>query len=180
MIRPLEPEDTDTILEIWLRSSVAAHDFVPRSYWEGKLDEMRTRYLPDSRTFVYQDESAESVCGFVSLVENYVAALFVHPDRQGQGIGRRLLQWAAAQYPTLELSVYAFTSGKVSKSDRNRPMRIPAAKSCIYCFETSDIEPSYVQSSRHIQVYGDAGFAIAPAENTARRFQTIIKAKSAN
>ena len=92
MIRPLEPEDTDTVLEIWLRSSVAAHDFVPRSYWEGKLDEMRTRYLPDSRTFVYQDESAESVCGFVSLVENYVAALFVHPDRQGQGIGRRLLQ----------------------------------------------------------------------------------------
>ena len=83
MIRPLEPEDTDTVLEIWLRSSVAAHDFVPRSYWEGKLDEMRTRYLPDSRTFVYQDESAESVCGFVSL------------------------QWAAAQYPTLELSVYA-------------------------------------------------------------------------
>ena len=81
MIRPLEPEDTDTVLEIWLRSSVAAHDFVPRSYWEGKLDEMRTRYLPDSRTFVYQDESAESVCGFVSLVENYVAALFVHPDR---------------------------------------------------------------------------------------------------
>lgn len=80
MIRPLEPEDTDTVLEIWLRSSVAAHDFVPRSYWEGKLDEMRTRYLPDSRTFVYQDESAESVCGFVSLVENYVAALFVHPD----------------------------------------------------------------------------------------------------
>ena len=69
-----------------------------------KLDEMRARYLPDSRTFVYQDESAESVCGFVSLVENYVAALFVHPDRQGQGIGRRLLQWAAAQYPTLELS----------------------------------------------------------------------------
>ena len=68
---------------------------------------MRTRYLPDSRTFVYQDESAESVCGFVSLVENYVAALFVHPDRQGQGIGRRLLQWASAQYPTLELSVYA-------------------------------------------------------------------------
>lgn len=65
MIRPLEPEDTDTVLEIWLRSSVAAHDFVPRSYWEGKLDEMRTRYLPDSRTFVYQDESAESVCGFV-------------------------------------------------------------------------------------------------------------------
>ena len=62
MIRPLEPEDTDTVLEIWLRSSVAAHDFVPRSYWEGKLDEMRTRYL---------------------------------------------LQWAAAQYPTLELSVYA-------------------------------------------------------------------------
>ena len=60
MIRPLEPEDTDTVLEIWLRSSVAAHDFVPRSYWEGKLDEMRTRYLPDSRTFVYQDESAES------------------------------------------------------------------------------------------------------------------------
>lgn len=59
MIRPLEPEDTDTVLEIWLRSSVAAHDFVPRSYWEGKLDEMRTRYLPDSRTFVYQDESAE-------------------------------------------------------------------------------------------------------------------------
>ena len=154
MIRPLEPEDTDTVLEIWLRSSVAAHDFVPRSYWEGKLDEMRTRYLPDSRTFVYQDESAESVCGFVSLVENYVAALFVHPDRQGQGIGRRLLQWAAAQYPTLELSVYAetngpyaFTSGKVSKSDRNRPMRIPAAKSCIYCFETSDIEPSYVSNT---------------------------------
>lgn len=67
---------------------------------------MRTRYLPDSRTFVYQDESAESVCGFVSLVENYVAALFVHPT------GRDKVSDAAAAMgrsaiPTLELSVYA-------------------------------------------------------------------------
>lgn len=107
MIRPLEPQDTDTVLEIWLQGSFSAHDFVPRSYWEDKLDEMRNRYLPNSRTFVYLDDSTGAVCGFISLIENYIAALFVASDRQRKGIGHSLLQWAGSLYPTLELSVYA-------------------------------------------------------------------------
>ena len=107
MIRPFEPQDMDAVLDIWLRCSISAHSFIDRAYWEKQLDAMRGHYLPSARTFVHQDDATGRITGFVSLTGNFVAALFVDPDRQSEGIGRNLLERAGSLHESLRLSVYA-------------------------------------------------------------------------
>lgn len=107
MIRNFQQQDEDSIIRIWLEASAIAHSFIPRSYWEDKVPDMRNKYLPQSQTLVYEDEHTNETSGFISLIGNYIAALFVSPDRQGQGIGQALMALAKQQHPELELNVYA-------------------------------------------------------------------------
>ncbi|MFN3652190.1 MAG: N-acetyltransferase [Armatimonadota bacterium] len=104
MIRPYEPRDTEAILEIWYRASVIAHDFIPAEYWRAELENVRNTYLPLADTWVYEEEG--EVRGFISLLESHVAALFVRPESQGQGIGRQLLQHARSLRGRLSLDVF--------------------------------------------------------------------------
>nr|WP_297306664.1 N-acetyltransferase [uncultured Flavobacterium sp.] len=105
MIRPFEKKDTDSVLEIWLNASVISHDFIPQSYWLEKINDMRDIYLPQSNSYVIEENNF--VVGFISLVENYIAAIFVHPISQGKGFGKKLLQHAKELYPELILNVYS-------------------------------------------------------------------------
>lgn len=104
MIRPLESPDIDEVLEIWLKASLGAHSFVAREFWESKLDAMRQIYLPASETYVFTDH--EIIQGFLSLQGDMLAALFVSPACQGQGIGRELMQQAKTLRKRLYLTVY--------------------------------------------------------------------------
>lgn len=104
MIREIIDTDIDVVLGIWLEASVLAHDFVGREFWESKLDLMRSTYLPMSETYVYEESG--QVLGFLSLYENSIAALFVKPESQGQGIGQALMAKAKELRSNLELSVY--------------------------------------------------------------------------
>lgn len=104
MIRNFEQQDLDQVVRIWLEGSLIAHNFIPEDYWKGKSEEMREIYLPSSKTFVY--ENAE-LLGFISMKDNYIAALFVDPKEQGKGIGKQILNFVKCLYPSLELNVYA-------------------------------------------------------------------------
>lgn len=104
MIRPLESSDIDEVLAIWLEASLEAHSFVAREFWESKLDAMRRVYLPASETYVFTDH--EIIQGFLSLQGDKLAALFVSPACQGQGIGRELMQQAKKLRKRLYLTVY--------------------------------------------------------------------------
>ncbi|RUO25536.1 hypothetical protein CWE09_02015 [Aliidiomarina minuta] len=73
MIREFMASDMESVLNIWLESSVKAHDFVDREFWESKLDDMRNIYIPASETYVYK-ENKKSVefykrCGFQLVSE---------------------------------------------------------------------------------------------------------------
>lgn len=107
MIRKYEKKDLDTILTIWLDASIIAHDFIAQSYWEGKVGDMRNTYIPASDTFVYIDEQSGKVEGFISLVDNYIAAVFVEPSKQGKGIGKQLISCVKQLYDELSLGVYS-------------------------------------------------------------------------
>lgn len=106
MIRDFNTTDLASVLTIWLQASIAAHDFVPAAYWEDKLDDMRSIYLPASTTFVFESSEGD-VLGFLSLVDNYIAALFVDPEAQGAGIGTQLMDYAKSKYQSLALGVYS-------------------------------------------------------------------------
>ncbi len=95
MLRPSRPEDMDEIVEIWLLASLQAHDFVDASCWWQAQEELRTRYLDHAQIWVFEERG--DLLGFMALVDNYLAALFVRPDRQGRGVGHALLQEAKRQ-----------------------------------------------------------------------------------
>ncbi|MBC17437.1 Acetyltransferase, gnat family [Pseudodesulfovibrio profundus] len=104
MIREYTKEDLEDILAIWLGASVKAHDFVDGGYWESQVDNMRNMYIPASENYVYEQDS--KVVGFYSLHEETLAAIFVSPEHQGQGVGTSLLNHAKSQRTKLSLSVY--------------------------------------------------------------------------
>lgn len=104
MIRLLEPKDLDCVLQIWLDASLIAHDFIDPAFWQSQVENMRNLYIPASETYVMERDSR--VVGFYSLLDNQMAALFVAPDCQGQGIGKRLMAHAMTQRPVLTLAVY--------------------------------------------------------------------------
>lgn len=104
MIRPYHPTDSDAVLDLWLKASILAHDFVPETFWREQLPAMRDLYLPQAETLVLEEKG--HVLGFASLHEQRLAALFVSPDAQGRGLGRRLLDEAKRRRDSLELGVY--------------------------------------------------------------------------
>lgn len=106
MIREYKPEDTETILRIWLDASCRAHDFVSPSFWAGQVEAMRDLYLPSAVTYVYADPSTGEVLGFISLAGSCVAALFVAPAAQQKGIGTQLMRLVKQKQNHLTLQVY--------------------------------------------------------------------------
>ncbi len=107
MIRAFKEEDAEAVVRIWLEASIQAHSFIEKAYWEGKIEDMRTLYLPLSEIIVYEDEDTGGVIAFMAFVEDYLAALFVAPAHQKKRVGTRLLSLAKKMRSTLDLSVYA-------------------------------------------------------------------------
>lgn len=105
MIRPYHANDANAVLDIWLAASIQAHAFIAESFWRDQLGAMRDIYLPQAETLVLEEEG--QILGFASLHEQRLAALFIAPSAQGQGLGKRLLDQAKRQRNVLELSVYS-------------------------------------------------------------------------
>lgn len=107
MIREFNSGDEQAILDIWLDASIIAHPFIEAQFWYSKVADMREIYLPASTTFVFEEQKTGALRGFVSLVENHIAAIFVHPNFQGMGIGKELISLAKQKYSRLLLCVYS-------------------------------------------------------------------------
>lgn len=104
IIRPMSDQDMNNIIDIWLTTSIDAHHFIPAHYWKSKIEEMRNVYLPMSETYLLEDNG--QVHGFISLVDDHLAALFVNTTGQNQGYGRALLHHAMDLRTVLKLQVY--------------------------------------------------------------------------
>lgn len=105
MIREYRNKDIERILDIWFSASLKAHDFIEGSFWESQVNNMRNLYIP-SADIVYVYEKKNHVVGFYAMHENTLAALFVAPEFQRQGIGKALMLHAKSQKNNLELTVY--------------------------------------------------------------------------
>ncbi|MCG8309607.1 MAG: hypothetical protein MI975_19590 [Cytophagales bacterium] len=55
-IRKLETKDIEIVVELWYKTSVVAHDFIPANYWEKNKDAMASTYLPNSETYLAIEE----------------------------------------------------------------------------------------------------------------------------
>ena len=111
MIRKYRESDIDQVLDIWLSASIKAHAFIGSEFWRSKVGEMRNVYLPASETFVFESEG--QLAGFYSLYENTLAAVFVSPHLQGNGVGSALINDAKSRRECLRLTVYSGNSPSI-------------------------------------------------------------------
>ncbi|ATA19859.1 putative acetyltransferase [Gibbsiella quercinecans] len=105
LIRAACREDTERLIQLWLISTIAAHPFVPESYWRQSTWLVRERYLPQAKTWVYLH--AGSIVGFISILEErFVGGLFVEQAFYGRQVGQALMQFVQCRYRWLSLEVY--------------------------------------------------------------------------
>ena len=92
-------------MDIWMKSTIKAHDFISKEYWQNNYNTVKEVYIPMSETFVYKD--VQGIKGFISVINNeFIGALFVDIDFQGNGIGKQLIDYAVSKYGKLQLAVY--------------------------------------------------------------------------
>ncbi|WP_413380878.1 GNAT family N-acetyltransferase [Alkalihalobacillus sp. 1P02AB] len=103
-IRLIEKTEINKIVEIWYEGSVISHDFIDKDYWETQQIEMKEKYIPMSETYVVSNE--KEVVGFVSMLDNYLAALFIDVKHQGDGYGKGLLNFIKEKREMIQLKVY--------------------------------------------------------------------------
>ncbi|WP_418027603.1 N-acetyltransferase [Paenibacillus sp. JJ1722] len=104
-IRPANVEELNELTAIWLDASIEAHHFIAPQYWASQVTEMENRYLPLAQNYVIiQDD--HSIGGFVSMLDGYLAALFIRVDSQRKGYGKLLLDWIKKQHDEIQLKVY--------------------------------------------------------------------------
>ena len=104
IVREFNQADIDQIIEIWLEASIKVHDFMDSEFWKSKVNDMREIYIPSAETYVFEEE--DELKGFVSLSGDTLAALFVSPRWQGEGIGKQLILKSKAIRDRLTLTVY--------------------------------------------------------------------------
>lgn len=104
MIRAYVDRDLDQLLEVWYEASLIAHSFLAAEFLAAERDEIAEHWLPSAETTVYELDGR--IVGFLALIGNEVGGIFVHPDYQGRGIGRALMNRARDSRPLLELNVF--------------------------------------------------------------------------
>lgn len=105
MIKRLEKIEIEEVMDIWLKTNITAHSFIPKEYWIKNYNIVKEEYFPISKTFIYKEENI--IKGFISIIDSsFIGALFVLEEYQGQGIGKKLLNHCKSLYSNLELAVY--------------------------------------------------------------------------
>lgn len=117
MIRAYKDTDIDTLVDIWYKGSLQAHHFIDSGYWKSQIEEMKEKYIPMSETHVITSQS--KIVGFISMVDNYLAALFIDVAYQNNGAGRELLNFEKKQRNMIQLKVYKENSSAVRFYKKN-------------------------------------------------------------
>ena len=109
IIRNFRPDDSERLTEIWYNVSITAHSFIPSEMWDAHKEELRNKYLPSSETWVAEENS--ELLGFISVLGNYIGGLFIAENRQGMGIGTKLIEQVKLLKRQLYVGVYSKNEG---------------------------------------------------------------------
>lgn len=104
VLRRYKPADEAAAMAVWSAASKAAHPFIPGEGEGERARVVRELYLPNAETWVVDEDG--DVVGLLGLLDSEIGGLFVRPDRQGGGWGRRMVDHAAALKGALTVEVF--------------------------------------------------------------------------
>ena len=103
MIRKLQKIDINRVADIWLKTNLKAHYFIPEQYWTNNYEVVK-EMLPQADVYVYEDDKI--IQGFVGINDEYIEGIFVSDEMQSHGIGKILLDYMKDKKVRLQLNVY--------------------------------------------------------------------------
>ena len=103
MLRKLQNVDINKVADIWLKTNLEAHDFIPGQYWTSNYEAVK-KMLPQAEVYVYEDNKI--IQGFVGVRDEYIEGIFVSDKMKSHGIGKALLDYIKDKKARLQLNVY--------------------------------------------------------------------------
>ena len=103
MIRKMQNIDINRVADIWLKTNLKAHYFIPEQYWTSNY-ELVKEMMSQAEVYVYEDD--KMIQGFVGLSNEYMEGIFVSDEMQSRGIGKILLDYIKDKKDRLQLKVY--------------------------------------------------------------------------
>lgn len=103
MIRKLQKVDINKVADIWLKTNLKTHYFIPEQYWTNNYEVVK-EMLPQADVYVYEDDKI--IQGFVGINDEYIEGIFVSDEMQSRGIGKILLDYIKDKKDRLQLKVY--------------------------------------------------------------------------
>ena len=103
MIRKLQKVDINRVADIWLKTNLKAHYFIPEQYWTNNYEVVKEMLL-QADVYVYEDDKI--IQGFVGINDEYIEGIFVSDEMQSHGIGKILLDYIKDKKVRLQLNVY--------------------------------------------------------------------------
>lgn len=103
MIRKLQKTDINRVADIWLKTNLKAHYFIPEQYWTNNYEVVKEMF-PQAEVYVYEDDKI--IQGFVGINDEYIEGIFVSDEMQSRGIGKMLLDYIKDKKDRLQLKVY--------------------------------------------------------------------------
>ena len=111
MIRKLQKVDINRVADIWLKTNLKAHFFIPEQYWISNYEFVK-EMLPQAEVYVYEDD--KMIQGFIGVSDEYIEGIFVSDEMQSCGIGKMLLDYIKDKKDRLQLKVYQKNVGAMS------------------------------------------------------------------
>ena len=103
MIRKLQKVDINRVADIWLKTNLKSHFFIPEQYWISNYEFVKEMLL-QAEVYVYEDD--KMIQGFIGVSDEYIEGIFVSDEMQSCGIGKMLLDYIKDKKDKLQLKVY--------------------------------------------------------------------------
>ena len=104
-IRRAIPTDREVLLDIWLRSVRATHTFVSEEEVRSMTPQVRDYLASSEPEFWVLGDDSGVIRGFMGMSGSKMESLFLAPEFQRQGAGRRLVRHAQQLHGELTVDV---------------------------------------------------------------------------
>lgn len=117
-IRPAALSDMPEVARVFKASRRHSLSFLPVTHTEEEDIAYFTNVVFPGNDVVVGEEGGR-ILGFIAFAEEWLNHLYLLPEAQGQGLGRKLLELAQSRYDHLQLWVFQRNEAAIRFYERN-------------------------------------------------------------